>query len=148
MSRTACLFRIKVVNYDTVVKEALALTRADVFRYVQDKYGTEPDYPWIDAPSGAVLRHVGSRKWYGLIMRVGRAALGLEGPGSMDVMNLKLPPPLVLILQEQPGFRPAYHMNRSHWISVYLDEQTDEETLHDLIDRSYELTRPPMPKKK
>ncbi len=27
----------------------------DIFIYVKDKYGTEPDYPWIDTPDIAIL---------------------------------------------------------------------------------------------
>ena len=32
------------------------MTREDVLRYVLERYGTEPDYPWMRDPESAVLR--------------------------------------------------------------------------------------------
>lgn len=31
------------------------MNRQEIFRWVKEQYGTEPDYPWQDA--NAVLRH-------------------------------------------------------------------------------------------
>ena len=42
------------------------MDRKEVFDWVLETYGTEPDYPWNDW--NAVLRHNDSKKWYGIIM--------------------------------------------------------------------------------
>ena len=62
------------------------MTRQQIFTYAKTKYGTEPDYPWSD--TNAVLRHRDNRKWYGLVMEVGREKLGLPGGGLVDVLNV------------------------------------------------------------
>lgn len=38
------------------------MTRKQLFEWVKEEYGTDPDYPWQDW--NAVLRHKDSRKWY------------------------------------------------------------------------------------
>ena len=116
------------------------MTREDLFQYVLDTYGTEPEYPWADEPTFAVLRHALGGKWYGLVMRLPRKTLGLEGEGSVDALNLKLDPALVYILREQPGCRPAWHMNKTHWLTVLLDGSADAALVTDLLGQSYALT--------
>ena len=65
------------------------MTRNDILDYVSSQYGTDPDYPWATTPSGAVLRHRGNKKWYGLIMSVKPKSLGLTGSEEVDILNLK-----------------------------------------------------------
>ena len=117
------------------------MTREKLFRLVSERYGTEPDYPWLDSPEAAVLRHGPGEKWYGLVMTLPRKTLGLPGGGTIDVINLKLDPALVLILLEQPGFLPAWHMNKKHWITALLDGSVPDELLGRLVDESFSLTR-------
>lgn len=33
--------------------------KQDIFKYAKQKYGAEPDYPWVKSPESAVLRHKG-----------------------------------------------------------------------------------------
>ena len=72
-------------------------------------------------------------------MDVPKAKLGLSGEGSIDVVNLKCDPDLIQILRQQEGFFPAYHMNKSHWITVALD-RVDDDTIAGLLAQSYALT--------
>ncbi|MBR5917833.1 MAG: MmcQ/YjbR family DNA-binding protein [Lachnospiraceae bacterium] len=117
------------------------VTREDIFKYVKDNYNTEPDYPWSDTPNCGVLRHKVNRKWYGLIMDVSFGTVGLEGDGIIDVINLKLDPEMILQLSSQKGFRPAYHMNKIHWITIILDGSVMDDEIYNLIDLSYDLTK-------
>lgn len=116
------------------------MDRQTVFEWIKRKYGTDPDYPWKD--SNAVLRHRETKKWFALIMEVGRDKLGLPGEGTVDVMNVKCDPMLIGSLRTQPGFLPAYHMNKDQWISILLDGTAPEEEIKSLIAMSYELTNP------
>ena len=95
--------------------------RERVLRFAAESFGTQPEYLWADTPEAAVLRHPNSKKWYGILMRVSRERLGLEGPGAADVLNLKCGPLLLGSLLEEPGFLPAYHMSKTHWVSILLD---------------------------
>lgn len=118
------------------------MKRDQIFAYVKDTYGTEPDYPWAKSPEYAVLRHSGSRKWYGLIMNLPGHILGLEEHRDVEVMNLKCDPFLIGTLRSQDGFFPAYHMNKEHWITLLLEGPISDGEIFDLIDLSYDLTRP------
>ena len=124
------------------------MIREELLRYARDTYGTEPEYPWMDEPSFAVLRHSLGKKWYGLVMTLPKKTLGLPGEGSVDVLNLKLDPALVYILREQEGYLPAWHMNKTHWLTVRLDGSVPPERVRDLLDQSYALTKKKMKKAK
>lgn len=116
------------------------MQRKEVEAYVKDKYQTTPEFMWKKYPSYAVLRHQYNRKWYGLLMTVERGQLGLEGDGSEEIMDIKLDPKEVELRQGTAGFLPAYHMNKSNWLSVRLS-QVPEKQICDLIDESYQITQ-------
>lgn len=118
--------------------------REEVLRYASGQYQTTPEYPWMDDPRAAVLRHGGSRKWYGLIMEVPRNRLGLSGDepvDTVDILNVKCEPDMGVALRTRPGILPAYHMNKEHWISILLDGTVRKDTLLALLDQSFELTK-------
>lgn len=122
------------------------MDREEVFAYVKKRYGTEPDYPWMD--QNAVLRHEDNKKWYGLVLTVGADKLGMQADEMVDVINVKCDPVLIGSLRTKNGFFPAYHMNKNSWISILLDPVVPEEELKSLIDFSYELTQSKRHKKK
>lgn len=114
------------------------MDRQELFAWVKGQYKTEPDYPWMD--ENAVLRHKDNRKWYGLVMDVERNKLGMEDAGTVAVLNVKSEPLLIASLLTQPGFHPAYHMNKTTWISIRLDGSVPDAEIKNLIALSYELT--------
>lgn len=116
------------------------MNRQQVFSFVKQRYGTQPEYPWQDW--NAVLRHGENQKWYGVILEVGRDKLGLEGDGQVDVLNVKCDPMTVGSLLAQDGFHRAYHMNKEKWISIRLDGSVEEGEIRSLLDYSYTLTGP------
>ncbi|MEY8338598.1 MmcQ/YjbR family DNA-binding protein [Lachnospiraceae bacterium 62-35] len=116
------------------------MKREQIFEYVKQQYGTEPDYPWQD--NNAVLRHKENHKWYGAVLEVGRDKLGLPDDGKVDVINVKCDPALIGSLRSKQGFHPAYHMNKDKWISIRLDGSGEEEEIKKLIDLSFQLTKP------
>ena len=117
------------------------MNRVDIYKYVKDKYGTEPEYPWNKFPNFAVFRHRKNNKWYGLIADVSKAKLGLDGSGYIDILNVKCEPELTYILRNSKGILPAYHMNKEHWITILLNGLIPDEQICQLIDMSYELTK-------
>ena len=115
------------------------MTRQELFDWCLQQYGTEPDYPWND--DNAVLRHLNSKKWYGVVLEVNRRKLGLEGDSIVDVLNVKCDPIMIGSLRLQDGFFPAYHMNKDTWLSILLDRPDLDESINNLLNLSYELTR-------
>lgn len=112
----------------------------DVTNYVIEKYHVHPEYLWKKYPSFAVLRHKENRKWFGLVMQVEKAQLGLDGQGKEDILDVKLDPKEVEFRQTSLEFLPAYHMNKTNWLAIRLN-QVDPKQVHDLIEASYQLTQ-------
>ncbi len=111
-------------------------------QYTQDRYGTEPEYLWKKYPSYAVFRQPASKKWFAAVMTLPRYRLGLAGDGEIDVMDLKCGPLMVGSLLAQDGFLPAYHMSKSSWISVLLDETVPDGQIYPLLELSYDSVAP------
>lgn len=109
--------------------------------YILKTYKIKPDYPFSDDNETAVFRHKETRKWFALLMNIHPSRLGLSGEDKIDVVNLKCPPVLMGSLLEERGFFPAYHMNKTHWLSVALSETTDENKIKFLLDVSFQATR-------
>ena len=118
----------------------LNMNREFVFQLCKERYETEPDYPFNDKYNSAVLRHSDTRKWYGIILNVSPKVFGLSGEEKVDVINLKIDPIMMGSFLQEKGIFPAYHMSKTCWISVLLDESVNEKTLSFLIDVSFELT--------
>ncbi|KRL68472.1 MmcQ/YjbR family DNA-binding protein [Companilactobacillus versmoldensis] len=117
----------------------ITIKRETIFQYVADKYQAEPQYLWQKYPTYAVLRHPSNNKWFALMMTVPAENLGLSGDKQVEVMDIKLDPENIELLQNQKGFLPAYHMNKSHWLSIEIDQVDDEQT-YKLLDNSFDLT--------
>ena len=94
------------------------MNREELEAYILNHYATLPDYPWADTPRAAVFRHAGNRKWFALVMEVPRDKLGLPGTEKLDIVNFKCNPILIASLRGETGIFPAYHMNKSSWITA------------------------------
>lgn len=115
------------------------MERKELFKWVKDKYGTEPDYPWNDW--NCVLRHKHNNKWYAVIMEISENKLGLAGDRIIDVLNIKCDSQLIGSLRLKPGSFPAYHMNKENWISIIMDGTVQPDEIKTLIELSYRLTK-------
>ena len=86
-----------------------------------------------------VTRHSGSGKWYALIGDVAREKLGLDGCERVDILNVRCGPLLAGSLRTEPGYFPAYHMNKGNWISILLDGTVPPEQIAPLLEMSYDF---------
>lgn len=116
--------------------------RERITRYMRDAYGTEPEYLWADSPDTAVFRHPASRKWYAIIMSVPPEKLGLAGKQALAVMNVKCGAIMAGSLLSTKGFFPAYHMNKTHWVSITLDGSVSDGQITPLLALSYDSVAP------
>ena len=110
-----------------------------LMEYCERKFGTEPEAPWEDSPDAYTFKTAKRNKWYALFMTIPYKSLGLVAKGTLDVVNIKLPPAKVLDLIDRVHFYPAYHMNKKHWITIVLDKEVDEPLVQQLLDESYGL---------
>lgn len=121
--------------------------RTQMIGRIQSLYGVSPEYLWSSSPDSAVFRHTENGKWFGVLMRVSAEKLprlretGTGGTEFVNILNLKCEPELAAALAAgKRGIFPAYHMNKTHWISVCLNGSVSEEELNSLIELSFELT--------
>ena len=115
-------------------------SRKDILDYVYVTYGTKSEHLWEKYPNYEVFRHQRNTKWYGLVLDIPKQKLGLEDDGITDILIVKSEPELIATLVGQKGFAPAYHMNKTHWISILLDGTVSDDEIYNLLDMSYGLT--------
>lgn len=108
--------------------------------YICRTYSAEAEFLWAKSPNSMIFRHEDNQKWFAAALDVQRAKLGLPGDGVMFVLNVKCDPIMIGSFIHEPGFFPAYHMNKKHWISIALDGSAEDEKIRLLLDVSYELT--------
>ena len=116
------------------------MNRAKLVDLITNQYGAEPEYLFRDDPYTAVFRHGNNRKWFAIIMRITKDKLGLREPELVDVVNFKADPFFIGSLLGTPGFFPAYHMNKTHWITAALNGSASDEDILMLLDMSFDLT--------
>ena len=109
--------------------------------YIKKEYGTEDEHPWPETPENCIFREKLSGKWFALIMRVDRRKLALPGDGEIPVVNVKSDPEMIGVLTQSPGYRPGWHMNKQHWLTVCLDGSVPAEQVFERVDESWDRIR-------
>ena len=112
--------------------------KSSVIKYIDKKYTAVPEYLWRRYPTFCVFRHADNKKWFALIGTLPRGILKLAGDGDVGFINLKTDNTDFLL--GVIGILPAYHMNKTNWITVLLDGTLPLKNVQKLIDLSYELT--------
>lgn len=89
------------------------------------------DQPFNEDFDTYIARHVNSKKWFAAIM---------ERDGRTFV-NLKCDPIEAEFLRGvYAGIEPGYHMNKTHWNTVYFESDVSDELLRQLTYDSFRLT--------
>ena len=114
--------------------------RETVIAHIKSEYSVSTEYLFEGDFDTAVFRHNDTKKWFGIIMKVKCSTLGIEGEGTVDVMNVKCDPLLVDILVQREIFLRAYHMNKRLWVSILIDSDIEEGEIFGLIEQSFQLT--------
>lgn len=106
--------------------------REEIIQYCNTYQQVYHDAPFHDS-NWILMRHKANKKAFACIY---------EREGHIW-LNLKCGPELKEIWRSAyQSVIPAYHMNKEHWNSVILDDSIPEEQVKQMIDESYELTRP------
>lgn len=88
------------------------MTKEAYIEFCKNLGGAEVDKPFNEDFDSTVARHSDTKKWFALVMEY----LG------KDVVNLKCDPMESDFLRKvYKGVIPAYHMNKVHWNTVFLD---------------------------
>ena len=116
------------------------MTRKEFETLVFDSFGISADYPFANDLITGVFRHKNG-KWFALAMNIPERKIAHDGNRNIDVVNLKCAPEVIESLAEcETGIYRAYHMNKTHWLTLHLAE-CDSSTISWLLNVSYDLTR-------
>ena len=113
----------------------------ELLTYAKDYLGDDPEYLWESTPDACVLRHQDNKKWYAVIMHITRDKLKLSDNGPVDILDIKCDPQLLGSMLGKEGCHPAYHMNKSHWLTVRLDGTVSFDEIVGLLEMSYNITK-------
>lgn len=106
------------------------MTKAELVEYCGSLAGAVTDMPFREDFESVVARHEKSRKWFAVIMKL----------DEKYIVNLKCEPMEADMLRRAyKGVVPAYHMNKTHWNSVYLESDVPESEIKNMVYRSYLL---------
>ena len=111
-------------------------------KYIKEKYNNNPEFLWNKFPGYAVYRNENNNKWYGIIMNLDLSKLDNE-KGEVEIINVKLDKNKIQKLLKQKGFYEAYHMSKTAWISIVLNDTLKDEEIIPLLDESYNLISEP-----
>lgn len=108
------------------------MNKKDIIKFCLSLSNTFEDYPFPNDNISVVMKHIGNKKWFALVMEVKEKLY----------VNVKTEPNYSDILRNAYDYIiPAYHMNKEHWNTIIVDEKTDELVIKELLVQSYELTK-------
>ena len=83
-----------------------------------------------------------------LVFKVGGKMFALADVEEFSFANLKCTPEKAIELRETyTGIKPGYHMNKTHWNSIMVNEDVPSNLFLELVDLSYVLIVESLPKK-
>ena len=114
------------------------MNRKDLIDFCLTFTDVYEDYPFSDDTNWVTMRHKTNKKIYAMFFDWNKKLCA----------NLKSDPMRSDFLRGvYEGIIPAYHMNKTHWNTVFINEVPKEE-LFDMITHSYNLTAQKMPSKR
>lgn len=72
-------------------------------------------------------------------MSIAGRKLGRLEDGEIYVVDVKSDPEFISMVSQTVGYLPGYHMNKQHWLTVFLDGTVPLEQILARIDESYQL---------
>ena len=108
------------------------MTKEEYLDFCRNLGGATADQPFNEDFETWALRHEDTGKWFALLLR----------HDGKWLVNLKCDPMEAELLRKlYSGVIPAYHMNKSHWVTVALDGTASDEMAAFLTGVSFDLTQ-------
>jgi len=84
-----------------------------------------------------------------LVFKVMNKIFLLCGLDQPDRFNVKCDPETAILLREEfDEVQPGWHMNKTHWNTVFMNGRLSDSRLKEMIDHSYDLIISNLPKNK
>ena len=74
-----------------------------------------------------------------LVFKVFTKIYCLESLESKSINLKAAPEDVTRLIEEYSGIFPGFHMNKTHWVTIHLEEIFDDNLLKQLITNSYHL---------
>ena len=98
-----------------------------IWNYCISKNGAEETFPFNPST---------------LVFKIGGKIFALFDVDNFTGINLKCDPERSINLREShSGIIPAFHMNKKHWNTIYVDGRLSVSQLQEFIQHSYELVK-------
>jgi len=121
----------------TVSTHFLSKQSNRIAKLIQEKYKDDPIFKWEKFPGYGVFENKITKKWYAMILNIDHKKIDSKKTGEVEILNIKQNPDKIKELQKQDGFYPAYHMNKTNWITILLNDTIQDQELMDFISESY-----------
>jgi len=112
----------------------------EIIAHIINSYNAKPEFLWKKYPEFCIFRNDRNKKWFALITQITAKQFGLGFDGNVEVLNLRFDRHEALdFTSTHENFFPAYHMNKNNWYSILLDGKLSNNTIFELIEKSYLL---------
>lgn len=112
----------------------------EIIEYVKNKYDDELEFLWKKFDDNAVWRNKVNNKWYGALLKVSKRKIEIDSDEIIEIIDLRYQKESIKDLIDNEVIFPGYHMNKSSWITIKLDNSMDTNKIIELIDNSYKLS--------
>lgn len=114
------------------------MTREQFFRLALSLPGTVADCPFAEDFDSMVFRHGAGGKWFALLVTL----------NGQPTVNLKCEPQKAEFWRKVcDGVQPGWHMNKTHWNTVFLARVPDD-TIAEMLRDSHALTATPLSRRR
>lgn len=106
---------------------------------INEKYHEQPDFPFKKFPDYGVFRNHENNKWYGLIMNITKDKLTknkADANQKIEILDLKIAEEKHDKFLGKKGFYPSYHMHKTSWITIVLNNSVDDNIIFSLLEKS------------
>ena len=115
---------------------------------IEQEFDVISEFPWEKYPGNGTYKCCSNSKWFAVILTVDFGKLSPakapelitvphDDDEVVEVVNVKADPARIPELTKRAGIYPAWHMNKTYWISVILDGTLSDEDIMDLIRQSH-----------
>lgn len=112
----------------------------EIIRYVKEKYNDELEFLWKKFDENAIWRNKKNNKWYGALLKVIGNKIGINSDEIIEIIDLRYQKENIEDLIDNNKVFPGYHMNKSNWITLKLDDSMETKEILNLLDNSYKLS--------
>ncbi len=109
----------------------------ELIKYVNKKYGDNLEFLWDNFPTDAIWRNKENNKWYGLLLVINLNKLGLNVNKEEEIIVLRYNKDKIKTIIDNKKIFKGYHMNKSNWITIILNESINIKDIYKFLDNSY-----------